>query len=73
MVINRLLQAPLAKEMQLDANSESDGRNGDENKKGKEKEDIALLSITHDGGYICAMVLYTGVDGGMEGLGKWTG
>ena len=72
-MINRLLQDPLAKEMQLDANSESDGRNGDDNKKGKEKEDIALLSITHDGGYICAMVQYTGVVGGMEGLGKCTG
>lgn len=24
------------------------------------EEDSALLSITHDGGYICAMVLYIG-------------
>ena len=74
-MINRLSQAPFAKGMQLDANSESDGRNGDKSgkEKEKEKEDIALLSITHDGGYICAMVLYTGVDTRVGGVGKMPG
>ena len=34
---------------------------------GDGEEDIALLSITHDGEYICAMVLYTC---GGEGVGE---
>ena len=45
-MINRLSQAPFAKGMQLDANSESDGRNGD--KSGKEKEMNRSLKTVAD-------------------------